>query len=267
MQYVQIKTIPMKSMLLKFALFYVFVALFHSYSGAQQKPLQNWNSVGITIPTGKKTDFRFNELGSFIPSNGYSLLFAQTMAAISYDVTKHFSLKFGDALNYIPGSTNSLRNRIFVKGTIDNKFSEVLKAEHSLQFELHDKNETRYHERIIFINRLSLRHRFSPLNLRPSLSYSLYYNIGGKTVQYFDKVGDPTVAQTPDGFHRGRFYAMLNSKISKHFQLNLYFMNQKEFNFLAPQNKQINVYNPSTGKLSRPYDNFNALGLSLQYSL
>lgn len=235
-------------------------------TSAQQKPWQNWNSVGITIPTDKKTDFSFSELGSFIPSAGYSLHFAQTTAAISHDLTKRFSLKFGDALNYIPGSTNSLRNRVFVRGSIDNKFSEILKAEHSIQFELHDKNETRYHERIIFTNRLSLRHRFSPLNLRPSLSYSLYYNIGGKVIQYFDKVGDPTIAQTPDGFHRGRLYAMLNSKVSKHFQLNAYYISQREFNFLTPENKQINVYNPSTGKISRPYDDFNALGLSLQFS-
>lgn len=251
----------------KFVLLFTLLIATGKFTFAQKKPWQNWNSVGVNIPTGKKSDFSFNELGSFVPSTGYSLVFAQTSAAISYDVNKLFSLKFGDALNYIPGSTNSLRNRIFIRGSIDNKFSEVLKAEHSLQIELHDKNETRYHERIIFTNRLSMRHRFSPLNLRPSLSYSLYYNIGGKAIQYFDKVGDPTVAQTPDGFHRGRLYAMLNSKISKHFQLNLYYMSQREFNFLTVENKQINVYNPSTGKTERRYDDFNALGLSLQFSL
>lgn len=236
-------------------------------ASAQQKEWQNWNTVSLKIPVSKKLDFRITQLGSFDPSQGYSLNFAQTSAALSIDLTKKFSVKFGDQLNYIPGGANNLRNRIFVRGSFNNKFSRLLRAEHSLQAELHGKNESRYHQRLIFVNSLNLRNRFSPLNLRPYVSYALYYNMGGTPIQYYDKSGSPTIEQTPDGFHRGRFQAGLNSKISKHVQLVLYYMNQREFNFLSPEDKTINVLNPSTGEILRPFDNYNVMGLSLHFAL
>lgn len=237
------------------------------FSYGQKREWQNWNSIGLKIPVSKRVDFKLSELASFTPSNAFALNFAQTSAAFSVDVTKQLSFKFGDQLNYIPGSSNALRNRIFLEGGIDNNFSKLLKAEHSLQAELHSKSETRYRQRYIFTNSLSLRRSFSPLHLRPSISYSLYYNVGGRALQYYDKAGDPTVQQTPDGFHRGRFYARLNSRINKHFQVTLYYMNQSEFNFLTPEDKRINILNPSTGKVIRPFDDYNVLGLSLLFSI
>lgn len=245
----------------------IALLLFIDSQVSAQKQWQNWNAISLKMPVSKKLDFSLTELGSFTPSNAYSLNFTQTSAALSVDLTRQFSLKFGDQLNYIPGGTNDLRNRIFVRGSFNNKFSRVLKAEHSLQAELHGKNETRYQQRFIFINSLSLRHRFSPLNLRPYVSYSLYYNKGGTPIQYYDNAGHATVAQTPDGFHRGRLYAGVNSKISKHVQLSLYYMNQSEFNFLTPEDQKINVLNPSTGKILRPFDDYKVIGLSLHFAL
>ena len=236
-------------------------------ASAQQKEWQNWNTVSLKIPVSKKLDFRFTQLGSFAPSNGYALNFTQTSATLSVDLTKRFSIKFGDQLNYIPGGANNLRNRIFVRGSFNNKFSRILKAEHSLQAEQHGKNETRYHQRLIFVNSLNLRHRFSPLKLRPSVSYALYYNIGGTPIQYYDKSGSPTIAQAPDGFHRARLQAGFNSKISKHIQLSLYYMSQREFNFLSPEDKKINVLNPATGKILRPFNDYNVMGLSIHFAL
>ncbi|HWJ92029.1 MAG TPA: DUF2490 domain-containing protein [Flavisolibacter sp.] len=233
----------------------------------QQKEWQNWNAIGFKIPIGKTVDLRLNELASLSPGNAYALKFAQSSAALSIDLTKTLALRFGDQLNYVPGSTNALRNRLFVQGSIENKFSRFLKAEHSLQAEFHNKTEARYHQRYIFTNSLSLRSRFSPLRLRPSVSYSLYYNVGGTPIQYYDQIGEPTVSRTPDGFHRGRFYARLNSRISTHVQLTLYYMNQSEFNFLTPDDKKINAFNPATGKISRPFEDYNVAGLSLQLSL
>lgn len=238
-----------------------------SFIYGQQKEWQSWNSIGLKIPVSKKVDFSISELASFSPSNAYAVNFAQTSAAFSVDITPQLCFKFGDQLNYIPGSTNALRNRIFVDGSVENKFSKLLKAEHSLRAEWHSKTETRYQQRYIFTNSLSLRRRFSPLHLRPSVSYSLYYNVGGNPLQYYNKAGDPTVKQTPDGFHRGRFYARLNSRINRHFQLTLYYMNQSEFNFLTAEDKKMNVLNPSTGKIVRPFDDYSAIGLSLLFSL
>lgn len=230
---------------------------------SQQKEWQNWNSIGLKIPVSKTVDFKLSELAAFAPHNAFALNFAQTSATFSVDITKQLGFKFGDQLNYIPGSSNFLRNRFFVKASFDHRLSKLFKAEHGLQAEMHSKAETRYQQRFIFSNSLSLRHRFSPLRLRPSIAYSLYYNVGGRSLQYYDKTGDPTAKQTPDGFHRGRLYARLNSRINKNVQLTLYYLNQSEFNFLTPEDKRINILNPSTGKIARPFDDYQVFGLSL----
>ena len=228
---------------------------------AQKNNLQSWNSVSAKISLSKKTDLSIGQLASFSPDNNFQLNFTQTQLRLSYEISKIFSVMAGDQLNYLPGSTNSLRNRVFFRGTIDNKLSRLLKAEHAAQVEFHDKNEHRYSQRFIFINELSTRKRFSALRLRPSVSYWLYYNQGGTPIQYYDKTGSPTVSQTPDGLHRGRLFLTLNSKISNHVRLSAYYMAQQEFNLFTPEYRAINVANPATGKISRSYDDFNAIGL------
>ncbi|WP_143306481.1 DUF2490 domain-containing protein [Chitinophaga vietnamensis] len=232
---------------------------------AQKNDLQNWNSISAKISLGKKTDLHISELGSFSPANNFQLNFAQTHFGLNYKISRNFSLRAGDQVNYIPDSNRSWRNRIYLRGTFDYNLDKMLKAEHSLQFEVHDKNEHRYSQRIIFINGLSLRKRFSAPRLRPSVSYWLYYNVGGTGVQYYDEAGKPIASQTPDGFHRGRLFITLNSKISEHVRLSLFYINQQEFNLFTAPNRNINVVNPATGKISKAYDNFNAIGLSIQF--
>lgn len=232
---------------------------------AQKNNFQNWNSVGAKIALSKKTALHISELGSFLPSNNFQLNFTQTQIGLSYNVSKIFSLMGGDQLNYIPNSSRSLRNRIFFRGSVNTKLSTVFKTEHALQVEFHDKNERNYSKRLIFINKVSLRTRFSPLHLQPSVSYWLYYNIGGRKIQYYDETGNVTALQTPDGFHRGRLFISLNSKINKTLSLTVYYLNQQEFNLFTSANRNINFVNPTSGKIIRPYNNFNALGLSLQF--
>ena len=242
----------------------VFNGSYNTKSIAQKNNLQSWNSVSAKIPLSKKTDLSISQFASFSPGNNFQLNFTQTQLRLNYEISKIFSVMAGDQLNYLPGSTNSLRNRVFIRGTVENKFSRLLKAEHAMQVEFHNKNEHRYSRRFIFINELSTKKRFSVLRLRPSASYWLYYNQGGTPMQYYDKTGAPTVSQTPDGLHRGRLFLTLNSKISNHFRLSAYYLIQQEFNLFTSENRNINVANPGTGKISRAYDDFNAIGLSLQ---
>lgn len=232
---------------------------------AQKNNFQSWNSISAKIALSKKTDLHISELGSFSPSTNFQLNFTQTQLGLSYDINRVFSILGGDQLNYIPNSSRSLRNRIFFRGTVNNKLSKVFKAEHGLQVEFHDNNEHNYSKRLILINKLSMRKRFSPLHLQPSISYWLYYNMGGRVIQYYDRTGTATVLQTPDGFHRGRLIISLNSKISKTVRLSVYYLNQKEFNLFSSSDRNINIVNPTTGKIIRPYNDFNAIGLSLQF--
>ncbi|RTL60862.1 MAG: DUF2490 domain-containing protein [Sphingobacteriales bacterium] len=232
---------------------------------AQKGNLQNWNSIGAKIGLSKKTSLYVGELASFTPSAGYNLNFAQTQLELSHDISKRFSLAGGDMLNYIPSSSRSLRNRVFIKASINERFSRLFKAEHALQVEFHDKNENHYSKRFILINKLSLRKRFSPLQLQPSVSYWLYYNMGGRPIQYYDKTGSPTISQTPDGFHRGRLFVSLNSKLNNTIRVGIYYLIQNEFNLFTQEQRNMNIINQSTGKIERPFKNYNAIGLSLKF--
>lgn len=240
---------------------------FYHMSWAQSKEWQTWASINLKVPLSKKMTFSANQLASFSPKEAFAARFLQTSAAVSVGVNKNFSLRLGDQLNNIPGKSKRFRNRIYLRGTLSNKAVNFLKLSHSLQAELHDRNETRYRQRFILINKVSPRRRFSALSLRPSIAYSLYYNIGGDALQYYDKTGNPTVQQTADGLHRGRFSASLNSRISRHFQATIYYINQEEFNLLSSEHRNINVMNPSTGRISRPYNNFQAIGLTFQFTI
>ena len=90
-------------------------------------------------------------------------------------------------------------------------------------------------------------------------------NPGGNPVQYYDKSGLPSIKQTPDGLHRGRLIINLNSKINNILSISLYYINQKEFN-LGINSKGLNVVNPSTGKITRPFDNYQVAGLTFTFN-
>lgn len=106
------------------------------------------------------------------------------------------------------------------------------------------------------------------MRLLPSVGYSLFYNIGGNSIQYYDsKTGLPAVRQTPDGFHRGRLMLNLNSKISKSFSLSVYYMMQREFNLFTPEYRAMNIVKPTNGRIVRPFDDFNVIGMTANFDI
>ena len=144
----------------------------------------------------------------------------------------------------------------------------MLNWSNAVQAEIHSKSETRYHYRFIYTTRISPKKRLDFLNLSPSVSYSLFYNIGGSPIQYYDnQTKEKTVRQTPDGFHRGRLQFNLNSKVTKHFSVAVYYMMQREFNLFVSDYHRMNITKPTTGRIVRAFDNFNVLGLTLQYDI
>lgn len=234
---------------------------------AQQNDMQVWTGAGLEIQMSEKFDLDIKGMTSFIPADNFDLNFAQATMALSYDIAPNWKIDIGDQVNIIPASSRMVRNRIYTRGTYEFKFSEQFKSTHALQVEFHSANEIRYSERFILINSITTRHRLTALKLRPSISYWLYYNVGGDPIQYYDVNGDKMVSQSANGFHRGRLYLSLNSKISDHFRLGAYFMNQREFNFLTPEYRDINVLNPNSGNIARDFNNYNVAGLSLTFGI
>lgn len=244
----------------------LFVCLFFliSFASNSQNDLQNWNSLQLDLSLSKKLDLRVGHMRAFNISNNYSSEFNQSSIRLDYDFTKRFSMSAGAILGSLSDADGA--NRALVRGTFRIPIADVVNWSNSIQGEAHSSRETRYRNRIIYMTRLATKKRLEFLRLSPSVAYSLYYNIGGNEIQYFDKTGTPTTRQTPDGFHRGRLFLNLNSKISKNLSLTLYYMMQREFNLFSDDYHKMNIVNPGTGIVVRPFDDYNVVGTTLTFN-
>jgi hypothetical protein len=191
--------------------------------------------------------------------------FNQASASFSYDITKYLEAKAGYISTQSPASGKNT-NRYFIRTMFKINLNDKFKWTNGVQAEKHSVNERRFDYRFIFITRLELRHRLEFLNLSPSISYWVFYNMGGSSIQYFDLEGHPTVKAAPEGIHRARLWINLNSKISDALAVSVYYLSQFEFN-LVGQETRINVLNPVTGRIARPYSNYNVVGMTLKLNL
>lgn len=236
-------------------------------SGFGQSEWKNWNSLQLNLSVTKKLDLRFSHLRGYNFSNNYQSEFNQSSVHLDYDFTKRFSLSGGAILGSLSAADGA--NRLVLRGTYKIPLADVLNWSNSLQGEAHSSNETRYRYRVVYITRLATKKRLDFLRLSPSVSYSLYYNIGGNLIQYYDKNENPVVKQSPDGFHRGRLSVNLNSRITDNLSFSLYYMMQREFNLFSSDYSKMNIVNPTTGKIVRPFQDYNVIGatISLNFDL
>ncbi len=222
-----------------------------------------WGGVDVDLTLSRKAEFSVNYLRGYNLGKPSSISFNQVGASYDYDFSKKFGVKTGIVVNQFPGSDN-LTYRGYLRGTYKGKLGKKLNWANGIQLEKHSRNENRFDYRVIYMTRLSLRKRFDFLNISPSVSYALYYNIGGSKIQYYDQEGLRTVKQSADGFHRGRLTFNVNSKISDMLSVSAYYLLQNEFNLFAG-NREINVTKPN-GKITRPFNDYSVLGLSLLFN-
>lgn len=231
-----------------------------------QATWKTWDALELTLSQNKKFDHKIGYLKCLNMSDSFHNDFNQLYYQADYDINKKFSVRGSFMLTSFPASsTQTLRGigRISHRLNLNKKIIWT----NSLQFEYHSVEETRYRERIIYVTKIGLKKRLKFLKLSPSISYWLYYNIGGNTIKYYDPSGATFTRNTPNGFHRGRLFVNVNTKINRNFSLSLYYMNQNEFNFLTPNNRKINVINPNTGKIYRAFDTYNVVGLSALFDI
>ena len=232
-----------------------------------QQEWKNWNAVRVEVPITKKLDVEIGHIRSYNISNQYKNDFNQTAFQFQYRQNRKWSFSTGvQFLN--PTRSNGTRTRVFLRAAHTTRIiQKQLNWTNSLRVDHNSVNETRFRQRIILGTRLSLRKRVSFLNLSPSVSYNLFYNIGGNSIPYYDADNKLIERSTPDGFHRGRFVANLNSKINDYLQVSVYLMAQREFNFLSSPTNKMNVFDPVRNRIIRPFDNYNVVGFTLGLSL
>lgn len=246
--------------------FFVLFLLLLTTNVFSQVDWNGWGTVNLTAPVTKKFDIRLGHTRAY-EFNGGKNSFNQTQLRFEYDILKNTKLYIGALLNGIPASTKGVRKRVFARVTYKAKFFNAINWTNGLQGEINSKEETRFKYRIMLYSSLGLKQRFTRLKLSPSVTYNLFYNIGGDPLQYYTNAGKKTVKQTADGFHRGRLYLNLNSKLNERFSITAYAMFQREFNLFTDTYRSINVVNPIKGKVARSYDNINVVGLTIDISL
>ncbi len=237
----------------------LLILLFIAISISGQTEVKNWDGINLDLALSKKAELGFNHMRSYIMTDSFRNNFNQWGIDMDYRIAGRFSARAGYRLTRYPLNSVST-NRYQLRATYRTALGKKINWANSFQAELHSANENRFRSRYIFETRLSPQKRLKFLRLSPSVSYWLYYNNGGNSIQYFDDFGLPVEQHSPDGFHRGRLIINLNSKINNNVAVSVYFMNQREFNLTG---NDMNILNPVTGRIERPFDNYSVAGLSL----
>ena len=243
----------------------LLACLFNLPAAKAQTEWRNWSGVNVNASVNKKLDISGSHLRSYVITDSFNNNFNQSTLQADYDLTKRISLRGAALLTTFPGQTNPTI-RFISRVSYTKRIFKKVNWTSRLQLEYHSNNETRYRGRAILVTRFATRKRITPLRLSPSISYLLFYNVGGDSIRYFDVAGNVIARNTPDGFHRGRLFINLNTKLSTHLSLSLYYMRQSEFNLFTPPTRKMNVVNPNTGRVARPFDDYHVVGITLQYN-
>lgn len=242
------------------------LVLLSTLNTSAQPEWQNWNGITVSAPVTKKLTARLGHTRAYNITNNYENQFNQTSIQLSYDLKKRWDVQSG--IQFItPALSRDTRTRIYIRGAHTVRLANKLNWTNSLRIENNSKNENRFRQRIIYTTRIGLKKRIDFLRLAPSVSYTVFYNIGGNPINYYDKDALVIARQTPDGLHRSRITVNLNSKLSEYFSISVYYMRQQEFNFLASETRKMNVFDPVRNRTLRPFNNFNTIGVTGQFNL
>ena len=257
----------MKVNLLSF-LFLLLLLLIGSPQSAQgQYKTRLWSSFNVGAPLTEKLDIRASYIKSLnIDEPGLETSFNWYAAALTYQVSKDWRLQMGTAWMNLPSSGRTT-HRWTMEGSHRIKLDRRFTLRNSLQLEAHNDQESRFDYRVILGSRIGLRKRLDFLGVAPSLNYALFFNIGGAPIRYFSESGEEIARKPSNGLHRGRLMANFNFNISKPIRLSLYYINQHEFNLVLSETNKINVLNPNTGRIQRPFNNQHIIGLALSYQI
>ena len=246
-----------------FALTFCFLGIIQESFGQYQTRL--WNSLSVGAPLTENLSIK----GSYLKSLDLSSPELQTSfnwyaLKLGYQINSDWTVDLGTAWMNLPSSGRTT-NRIFVEANHRIKLDRKFVLRNSVQFERHNEQEQRFDYRFIFSSRIGLRKRLDFLKVAPSLTYNLFYNIGGAPVRYFHEQGEEIARDGANGFHRGRIMANFNFKLSDPLRLSVYYMNQHEFNLVLSETNKINVTNPNNGRIQRPFNNQHIIGIALSY--
>lgn len=257
----------MKTNFLSFKLVLLFFLIGSPQLVQGQYKTRLWSSFNVRAPLTDKLDVRASYIKSLkIDEPGLETSFNWFAAALTYQLTKDWRMQIGSAWMELPSSGRTT-HRWTMEGSHRIRLDRRFTLRNSLQLEAHNDQEPRFDYRVIMGSRIGLRKRLDFLGVAPSLNYALFFNIGGDPIRYFSESGEEIIRKPSNGLHRGRLMANFNFKISKPIRLSVYYINQHEFNLVFSETNKINVPNPNTGRIQRPFNNQHIIGFALSYQI
>ncbi len=232
---------------------------------AQNNEWRARTGVSLKVPITKKLDAKISHQRSFEATDHFKSRMNSVGIRATYELDKRADVVAGAVWLQNPRRNSSI-SKVFAGIRYESRLGDWLAWKNGIQAETFSRPTGKFKHRVIISSKIGLRKRMDFLNLSPSVGYALYYNIGGKDLQYYDGNKRPAVKQSPDGFHRGRFNVTLSSRVNKHLSLSLYYFNQHEFNFIAGEYRRIHVERPN-GKITRRFNNYNAAGITMNITI
>jgi len=228
-----------------------------------------WLGLGLSKKVNKKFGISYYQLNS-VNFEGPRLNFIQLDLGASYKLVDNLSVKAGGKATFSIDSdpeNQLLYPRLYLALRYNTRISKRWRMKNSLYFEHHFDQRSKFQQR--YFHRFDLYYRNTkwPWRLRPYITTKLYYYANGRDLQYYDENEDKTEKVATRGFHAFRFQPGVKLYPNKKIMLAVSFMRQIEFNSSLFGGKPINDENPKSGRIRRPFYNFNVFNLAFFYKL
>ncbi len=224
-----------------------------------------WAGAGAEIDLSERLAMSLGFIKAFNLEQPVTPSFTQTSGSFDYSFTKHFDVKAGFVSTLSPPAGNGVY-RYFARTSFKCNLTKRINWTNGIQFEKFSAREKRFDSRFVYMTRFGWRKRVTFLRFSPSIAYWLYYNLGGNAIPQYDDDGMYLGKKVPSGFHRGRFILNLNFKITEALFFSAYYLRQDEFNLFS-SGRNIHVTQPETGKIYRPFSNYQVAGTTLKLSI
>ncbi|TXC76119.1 hypothetical protein [Luteibaculum oceani] len=190
--------------------------------------------------------------------------------SVAYKLDRFWSVSMGIAISSYKLSSGGNKNFVTQTAMISRSFrlgkigllTRVIAQNNNPKF-------SRYQQRFQLVIRSYYRKGNLPLKIKPYMQTALYYYLNGKERTYYDDNFQAIGKKSPDGIHRIRFKAgfMLNPiRNLNPLKVGMYIARNVEFNL--PWGNELNFPRNSSGtRISLPFNNYNLIGLQVNYSL
>lgn len=232
------------------------------------KPLKNWNTIGVYMQALPKVGLSYSHLYGF-NTQPYRLSFMQHSLNANFTIAKKYNVGIGHSYSIgLRKHYTVIKSRIFVALHFRSRFKRS-SINHSFSFERHSEAETRYRCRFLYTFRFKPKRKISiaQFRLRPYIGFRIYYNMGGSAIRQYTTQGKYLGKHSTNGWHRIRFMTGFTFKPKKHLGFHFQIMRQQEFNTEYSNTNQMNEYDFKYDKIRRPFSNYTVIALSMRYYL